>query len=530
MSEPSLLDEIKRRWQNADPEAAKAEKLAILKETQRFRFVPNPGAQTQAYWCQADVLLYGGSAGSGKTFLLLGVASQEHKSSIIFRREISQTDGLERGGKEMFVETAKFNGVDNQWAWPDGRTLKLAGIQHAEDWMKHAGRERDFMGFDEAGEFLETQVSSLLGWLRGDKKQRCRMILASNPPRSEDGYWVIKWFAPWLDDTFHNPALPGELRYAVGLGGEKIIWVDSPAPVTIEGKELRPVSLTFIPAFLKDNPYRDTEEYRSKLNALPEPLRSQLLYGDFKAGRQDGDNQLIPTAWVIAAQARWTPTPPPGMAMTAMGFDPAGGGKDKAELAIRYGGWYAPLISAQGEETADGSASAATIVKHRRDSCGVVVDCDGGWGGAVCLRLADNGIEALKFRGSEVSPNARSRSGDHFANARSAAWWKFREELDPDQEGGSVICLPPDAELRADLTAITWSLTARGIQVESKVVTKDGKVVGGLRKRLGRSPGKGDAVVMAAAPGDQAVMRVKFGSRNFKVAPSGNKAKVRRYS
>jgi hypothetical protein len=58
--------------------------------------------------------------------------------------------------------------------------------------------------------------------------------------------------------------------------------------------------------------------------------------------------------------------------------------------------------------------------------------------------------------------------------------------------------LPPDPELRADLAAPTYSVTARGILIESKDE---------LRKRLGRSTGKGDVCTMALAEGNAAVRR-----------------------
>jgi hypothetical protein len=189
-----------------------------------------------------------------------------------------------------------------------------------------------------------------------------------------------------------------------------------------------------------------------------------------------------------------------------MGFDPAGGGSDAAELAYRYGGWFAPLVTATGAETADGSAMAAYVLKHRRDDCPVVIDMGGGYGGAVSMRLEDNGLGArdgaasklVKFNGASASA-ARTKDGSlSFVNRRAEAYFRFREALDPDQPGGSVIALPPDPELRADLAAPTWSLRPNGIVLESK---ED------LRKRLGRSPGKADAVVMALAMGDQAVKR-----------------------
>lgn len=493
------LDEFLSKFNTLPPDSQKEMKEKILDGTKKMRFVPNAGPQTDAYLSDADILLYGGQAGGGKSMLELGLAVNEHQRTIIFRREASQTDGLEADGKKIIGDTARYNGVDNEWTWPDGRSLKLAGMKEADDWMKHAGRERDLIAFDEAGEFLESQISSAPGWNRGPKGQRCRIIFASNPPRSDEGLWMIQWFAPWLDRTHPNPASPGELRWAIYVK-DKTIWVDGPGKTIIDGEEYTHKSRTFIPAALTDNPYRNTDEYRATLQSLPEPLRSQLLHGDFTAGVKDADFQLIPTAWIVAAQNRWTDKSPVGMAMTAMALDPAGGGRDTAEISIRYGGWYAPLISAQGEETADGSATAATIVKYRRDACPVVVDVGGGYGGSVMLRLKDNGIVAEGFDGGAGSTAKTKDKQLTFANKRAEAWWKLREELDPDQEGGSVVALPPDPELRADLASPTWKLTPRGIVLESKLE---------IRKRLGRSPGKGDAVAMALAPGNKAVMRSK---------------------
>jgi len=83
--------------------------------------------------------------------------------------------------------------------------------------------------------------------------------------------------------------------------------------------------------------------------------------------------------------------------MTAMGFDPAGGGDDAAELAFRHGGWYGEVITAQGSETVDGAAAAATIFRYRKDNAPVVVDVGGGYGGAVTLRLKDNGVAHTGF-------------------------------------------------------------------------------------------------------------------------------------
>ncbi len=507
-----VLDEILDRLRGLPPDElakASAEAEALIGNKP---FIPNAGRQTEAYLSKADVLFYGGAAGGGKSYMLIGTAANDHKSSIVFRRELAQTDGLEKTGKDIIGQAASFNGSDHEWTWPDGRSLKLAGLKEPDDWIKHAGRERDYAGFDEAPEMLEEQVASLMAWVRGPKGQRCRVILAGNPPRLAEGQWVKRWFAPWLDPAFHNPAVAGELRWAVHVDGE-IHWVDGADEVEIGGEKYLPKSYTFIPALLADNPYRDTPEYRSQLQSLREPLRSQMLYGDFSAGEKDHEFQLIPTAWIRAAQERWKPRPPEGVAMTTIAVDPAGGGGDAAEIIARYGWWFSEPVTTVGAETADGSRMAALVIRHRRDNCPVIMDVGGGYGGATRLRLQDNGIEVVGFNGS-ASVAKRSKAGQPFANKRSAAWWTLMEALDPDQEGGSVVALPPNAEVLSDLSAPRWTMTARGIQVESKIERgADGKITGGLRKRLGRSTGKADCIIMALFEGDRVVMRQKSKQR-----------------
>src|SRR5262249_24122980 len=101
---------------------------------------------------------------------------------------------------------------------------------------------------------------------------------------------------------------------------------------------------------------------------------------------------------------------------------------------------------------------------------------------------------------SRATSDRRDKSGQlGFANKRAELWWRMREALEPD--GKRQICLPPDPALLADLAAPRWKLTPRGIQVELKEET---------RKRLGRSPDCGDAVVLAMEGSDRVVVGCSF--------------------
>jgi hypothetical protein len=471
-----------------------------------MRFVPLPGPQTEAYLSRADVLLYGGQAGGGKTGLLVGLG-QEHETSIIFRREVAQTDGLERFGKEVFGKDG-FNGTDLEWSWEGGRSLKLAGMKEPDSWLKHAGRARQYMGFDEAGEFLVQQVASLLAWLRGKPGQRCRMVLASNPPRTAEGAWIIEWFAPWFESKHEFHAKPGELRYAF-IDPDRMtpVWQQDGSPQLVDGEMVSPLSFTFIPAALDDNPYNDTPEYRAKLNALPEPLRSQLKKGIFALGTEDDAMQMIPTAWIKAAMDRWTPQPPSGVPMNAMGCDVAQGGGDQTVLAKRYDGWYDKLDVVPGVQTPGGGEVAGLVVGKRKHGATIILDVGGGWGADAYGALrGDNKMtsdECVAYMGVKPSM-ARSRENQfRFTNMRTQLYWQFREALDPDQAGGSPISLPPDTELLQDLAAAHYDVKSKGvggqyIQAEEKK---------SVCETLGRSPDKGDAVVMAWYAGAKALAR-----------------------
>ena len=123
------------------------------------------------------------------------------------------------------------------------------------------------------------------------------------------------------------------------------------------GEEIKPKSRTFIPASLSDNAYYRDTDYRGQLQSLPEPLRSQLLYGDFQIGFQDNAFQVIPTEWVYAAMRRRTEVQhrlDPSAPLTALGVDVARGGSDQTIIVKCYGDWVDDLVKQPGAATPDG--------------------------------------------------------------------------------------------------------------------------------------------------------------------------------
>lgn len=497
--------------------AEKAELDKLLAPELKARWLPEPRnePQLQAYYSEADLLLYGGAAGGGKTDLLCGTALNNHQNSVIFRKQSTDLRGIE----ERLLELAGRDGWNGtlKTLRTDGKLIELGHLDKPGSEESWRGRPHDFIGFDEGAQLSKHKVRFVLGWLRSAKAdQRRRAIIGSNPPTGGEGEWLIEWFGPWLDPKFSKPAKQGEVRWAVTAPDRdgSTVWLPENAPIVFtggtdwrfakddeiaQGNEdvVHPRSRTFIQSLLRNNPYLANTGYRAQIQSLPEPLRSQLLNGDFVVGREDHEWQVIPTAWVRAAQDRWTPRPPG--AMTAIGVDVAQGGGDHTVLAPRHGPWYAPLVERPGILTPTGSHIAALVVEVRRDGAIIVMDMGGGYGGAAKQRLNDNKIDVLPFNASNESIEKTADRQLAFANKRSEVHWRFREALDPDQSGGSLIALPNDPQILGDLTAPRWKLTPRGIQIEPKEDLKKAE-------RLGRSPDKGDAIVIAWSEGERGLV------------------------
>lgn len=467
----------------------------LLKEPAAAPTIWTPSTvQKQAMDSQADILLYGGQAGGGKTDLLLGLALEHHRS-IIFRREATQLDTVIERSHEIFDEHGVYvGGQKKTWQLPGYRSLKLAGVKDPGDEKKFQGQPHDLKAFDEVTHFTEMQFRYLSGWNRSSKQgQRCRIVAASNPPTTPEEEWVIRFWAAWLDPQHPNPAKPGELRWYTTIDG-KDVEVPSGEPFEHTRPDsvvefIKPKSRTFIAAKLQDNPYLRDTNYEATLQALPEPLRSKLLYGSFTAGREDSPFQVIPTAWVVLAQDRWKARERPTTPLTAIGVDVARGGKDKTVLTERYDNWYAEQQSHPGQETPNGQVVAQLVVVTLNGRKAMVNVDVIGVGSSVYDALGQiiDG-DAVAMNGSEKSHQRDKSEKLGFVNKRAEWWWKFREALDPVT--GDDVALPPDRELLADLTAPTWKLRQNGIQIESK---------DDIVARIGRSPDRGESLIYAAS-------------------------------
>lgn len=481
-----------------------ARALELTRELKRRRmWSPLPGPQSDALQSEADITGFGGAAGGGKTDLACGLALTKHEKTMILRENGTELTGVIDRLTELLGGRDGYNGQDKIWrtTTPDGkpRQIEFGSYPNPGDEAKYQGRPHDLLVYDEAANHRESAVRFLMGWLRTTTPgQRCRALLTFNPPTTAEGRWIIDFFGPWLNKKHPNPAKPGELRWFATIAGKDIEVPDN-RPFILKGDKrvylfdpeqhrpeeiVKPMSRTFIPSRVSNNPYLMGTGYVTTLQALPEPLRSQMLNGDFNAGIQDDPWQVIPTAWVEAAMARWQPKLPKPP-MDSMGVDVARGGKDNTVLSPRHGNWYDELITYPGSATPNGPQTAGLVIAATRDSAPIHIDVIGvGSSPYDFLREANQQVIGVNVAEGATATDKSGRL--RFFNLRSQLWWQMREALDPSSNTG--IALPNDPRLLADLTAPKWCLRGSIVQVESR-----DEIV----KRIGRSPDYASAVILA---------------------------------
>lgn len=523
------LQQMQAMIEQLDPAARKALASKVKASLEKL-WTPQPGPQADAFYTEADETLYGGAAGGGKTDLLIGLCTTAHRRSLIFRAQSVDLGGFWDRLREIVPNPITKDDNKKRMVTPDRRVIECGHLDKPGSERNWMGRPHDLIGFDEAAQLEELKVEFVMRWLRSTVEgQRKRVLFATNPPMPElrDGQmvdtglgdWLLRWFAPWLDEMFPNPAEPGELRWCImKTEGDRLVtvWVDGPGwydPLTgearpdakdwekEEGRVAAARSRTFIKSLLKDNAFLAGTGYAERLSSTPEPLKSMLLNGDFTVKGEDHPRQIIPTAWVLAAQDRWKAKPLDRilqLKQLVLYGDLAQGGADTTVLApLMDDDFYDDLITKPGRDTPNGRAVAMMLLEERLDQSLIALDATGGWAGATEEAM----LSRYNVQCEMHTVSKRDGSGPRdmpmytFANLRAKMWWEFRLALDPKSE--FRICLPPSPRLRVQLTTPHWDIVKGQLLVEEKDA---------VRKRVGSSTDEADAVLGAWQYREQAIL------------------------
>jgi len=192
--------------------------------------------------------LYGGAAGGGKSDALLMGAAQflhvPHFSALLLRRtfkDLTLPGALLDRAREWFTGTdAKWNDKEKRWTFPSGANITFGYLQSEHDKYQYQSSEFQYIAFDEATQFSETQYTYLLTRLRRLK----------------------------------NVKVPLRSRCATNPGGTGHEWVKRRFVDKKTQKDRE-----FIPALLEDNPFLDHKSYERSLEELDSVTYAQLRKG-----------------------------------------------------------------------------------------------------------------------------------------------------------------------------------------------------------------------------------------------------------
>jgi hypothetical protein len=202
---------------------------------------------------------------------------------------------------------------------------------------------------------------------------------------------------------------------------------------------------------------------------------------------EQGENTLIPLSWIEAAMERWEGSSQEGT--VKLGVDVARYGDDKTVIAPMKGRVVLPLeIYSQKKTTETTGLVVGAAAKYGTQD--IRVDEDGLGAGVV------DQLSELNFENTGITVSRAARTPERFYNLRSELWWLLRESLDPNPlTNPTPLALPSDDDLLAELSGISYQIRSDGrIYVEPKDA---------MKKRLGRSPDRADAIVLANAPPEE---------------------------
>ena len=254
---------------------------------------PQPGPQEQFLSSPADIAIYGGSAGGGKTYALL-LEPLRHIDNpvfgvVIFRRDsgqITNEGGLWDNAKDIYrpLGVTFMESAPKRVIFPSGAKITFNHLHTDDAVYGYQGAQVALICFDELTHFSEKQFTYMLSRNRSTCGVRPYVRATCNPDADS---WVARFISWWIDqDTgYAIPERSGILQYFIRIDGE-IHWGDTREELAVKFHVSPQLckSVTFISSSIFDNKIllKADPGYLASLNALSLVEKERLLRGNWR--------------------------------------------------------------------------------------------------------------------------------------------------------------------------------------------------------------------------------------------------------
>lgn len=266
----------------------------MAKKVEHTIIKPHPGPQTAFLSTSAEITIFGGSAGGGKSFALL-VDPVRHLQTpdfyaIMFRRqavEITKPGGLVDASKKIYpLLGGEYHSSVKTWTFPSGAKIVFMGLDHVDDIEALRGVEISRLYFDELTTFEEIQFWYPQTRIRNTNGIAGKTKATTNPQSSGFVKDLIEWYLD--DEGFAIAERSGVIRYFIRDEDGQLLWFDTEDEATqysldvlsVKPEDVAVTSFTFIRSSLEDNPSLGPE-YRKRLLSMPAKERQELLGGNW---------------------------------------------------------------------------------------------------------------------------------------------------------------------------------------------------------------------------------------------------------